>query len=56
MMMAVIGKKDYAIGYDTLEWIGWDNKSANNFDLIVRRDKLHQKATQFKVYSKSPYI
>ena len=26
MMMAIIGKKDYAIGYDTLEWIGCEVK------------------------------
>ena len=29
MMMAVIGKKDYVIGYDTLEWIGCEVKSTN---------------------------
>ena len=30
MMMAVIGKKDYAIGYDTLKWIGCEVKIATS--------------------------
>ena len=29
MMMAIIGKKDYVIGYDTLEWIGCEVKSTH---------------------------
>ena len=29
MMMAVIGKKDYVIGYDTLEWKGCEVKSTH---------------------------
>jgi hypothetical protein len=29
MIMAIIGQKAYAIGYDTLEWTGYEVKSTH---------------------------